>query len=121
MYSHLGRITLRRAVSYVKKKEETQVVGGGVLSIVAAHSLPPSSHNTILAYCHIKKYKVSLQKQTGFFVHFVHYLILFSYLKISNASPCNLQIVVYDISILSAICSRVNPFMYLSVSNVINF
>lgn len=29
MYSHLGRITLRRAVSYVKKKEETQVVGGG--------------------------------------------------------------------------------------------
>ena len=92
-----------------------------MLSIVASHSLPPSSHNTILAYCHIKKYKVSLQKQTGFFVHFVHYLILFSYLKISNASPCNLQIVVYDISILSAICSRVNPFMYLSVSNVINF
>lgn len=49
MYSYLGRITLRRAVSYVKKKEESQVVGGGVLSIVAAHSLPPSSHNTILA------------------------------------------------------------------------
>lgn len=29
MYSYLGRITLRRAVSYVKKKEESQVVGGG--------------------------------------------------------------------------------------------
>ena len=35
--------------TYRKKNEKRQVVGGGVLSIVAAHSLPPSSHNTILA------------------------------------------------------------------------
>ena len=37
------------AVRIVIYRKKYASVGGGVLSIVAAHSLPPSSHNTILA------------------------------------------------------------------------
>lgn len=33
-------------------ERSTQVVGGGVLSIVASHSLPPSSHSLIIFHLH---------------------------------------------------------------------
>lgn len=103
-----------------------QVVGGGAVrkALSTAHEnmleieLFAVFHITSLSLTGVAYSGIGLQIAGCFFVYFVHYTILFSFLKTCNAWPCHLQIVLRSLPIFSAVFSIVRQFMYKLVSTL---